>query len=176
MTLLVHRTGLVTAMAEFSTGQWTEIGQSMDATDIREIPYHHNVPGDKNGGNQGPPIEVQYLGSTVRISMELSRFNNSAIDTLRKFAALANQGTIDQPAVGALLLQSAALRIYLDAQFSPLPLNFPCCIVREPVSFNAGTKFSAMRIEFEAHRHPVTNVLYNSSGPPVSTTTTTTGA
>lgn len=182
MALLVQKTGLVTLKIEFVNGQFTDVGQAMDMTDIREIPYLHNVPGDKNGGNQGPPIEVQYLGGTARIRMEMSRWDTTALNLLRAWSKNI-QGNVQQSDVGTLMLQAHGHRVILDAIDAPLPLSFPCCIVRDPISYGVGTKFSAMLVEFEAHRHPVTGILYDSNVTagttttlPPATTTTTTGA
>jgi len=165
MALVVVKTGLVTLKAEFSAGTIVDVGQAENMTEVREIPFWHNVPGDAHGGPEGPPIEIQFLGAIAKIRITMSKWDTTHVATIRKFA-VATQGTILAAEVGTLMLANKTFRIILSAVSLPLPLNFPCVFPRDPVEYAVGTKYSAMMIEFEAHKHPTTEVLYNAVTTP----------
>jgi hypothetical protein len=129
-----------------------KLGEQMDMTEPEHQVFLHNVPGDRNGGPEGPPIEVQYLGEIARIRCDMSRWDPTVWDFLRKLGVKASQGTITDAHVGQLILTNRAVRVILIS--SARPINFPCCIVRNPYVYGMGTKFSRASVEFEAHRTP----------------------
>ena len=179
MALAVQKTGLVTVYTKVGLqSSFTSTGYAMDMVRIREQPFHHDVPGDENGGPQGPPIDVQYLGSIVQIQIEMSKSDPTQVGLLRKFAQYT-QGTISQNEVGTLQFANKSIAVLLYAPNAPLPLHFPCCIVREPIEYGLGTKFAAVQLSITAYRHPTTGVLYDQVTTGITTTTTattTTGA
>jgi len=152
MAQAVQVSGLVTVKITVPGGSIQTLGEQSDMTEIREQAFFHNVPGDRNGGPQGPPIEVQWLGSIAIIRCDLSSWDATVVDSLRKRAVNATLGTTIQTEVGKLMLDSNGIRLTLDC--ATRPLNFPCCIVREPIQYGKGTKFSTMAVEFEAHKKP----------------------
>lgn len=171
MALIVQKTGLVTHYTQ-APGQNNLVatGYAMDMTRIREQPFWHDVPSDENGGPQGPPIDVQFLGAIVQIQIEMSRWDVAQVALLRKYAS-ATQGTISPNEVGTFMSNKAvALLCYAPTQ--PLPLYFPFCIVREPIEFGAGTKFSSVQLNFTAYKHPTSGVLYSQDTTGITTTTT----
>lgn len=146
-----------------------KIGEVQDMIDFSEQTYWHNVPGDRHGGPQGPPIDVQWLGQTINISLDFSRYDPQVVDMIRGHYINqpgypppgTNLGQINLSDVGALMLLERAWRVtirntYNDIDGAPVAtgLNFPCCIVRTPIGHNRGSKYTAYSWTFEAHRSP----------------------
>lgn len=174
MALAVQKTGLVSHYTK-APGQQalTLTGYAMDQTRIREQPFWLDVPGDENGGPQGPPIDVQWLGETVQIQIEMSKWDATQVALLRKYVT-ATQGTILNYEVGTLMFANKSIELLCYAPQAPLPLYFPCCLLREPVEYGAGTKFASVQLFFTAYKHPTSGVLYSQDTTGITTTTTTT--
>ena len=160
----INVTGLVTVQCEWAANQGIQtLGESMDMVQIDHQAFSHNVPGDRHGGPQGPPIEKQYLGEIVRIQLELSRWDPAVWDILRKRQANATLGKVALTEVGKLMLESNRFRLILNS--TTRPLNFPCCVVLDTFQYAMGSKFTAVSALIEAHRVPsggMAGVLYNS--------------
>ena len=152
----VNVTGRVIVKVQFTAGQGNllTLGEQMDMTDVERRAFWHNVPGDRHGGPQGPPIEVQYLGEIAIIRIELSRWDPDVWDTLQKRKAIATKGKTLLTEVGTLMLASTPIRLLLHS--TTRPENYPCCILREAIQYGMGTKFSTAVAQFEAHRMPAT--------------------
>jgi hypothetical protein len=145
-----------------------KIGEQMDETQLTKNFMFHDVPGDRNGGPQGQPIEVQDLGFNVSGTLNLSRFNPQVIDVLEKgFRAVG--GKILDSEVGELLLLENSVRItikpskitQISAGNTPTGPgddyffhNFPCCLIRQPRQLSQGSKFSKLQMQFTAYRAP----------------------
>lgn len=133
-----------------SVGNLIKLGETMDMTDVEERAFWHNIPGDRHGGPQGPPIEVQWLGSIAVVRMELSRWDTANMDLLRKRKVNATLGTMLLSEVGSLMLATRAFRLCLAS--TTRPLNFPCVILRDAIPYGMGTKFTSVGLQFECHR------------------------
>lgn len=129
-----------------------KLGEQMDMSEPEHQVFLHNVPGDRNGGPEGPPIEIQWLGEIAKIRCDMSRWDPVVWDFVRKMGVKAAMGTITDAMVGQLILAQRAVRLLLVS--ATRPINFPCCIVRNPYTYGMGTKFSRASVEFEAHRVP----------------------
>lgn len=138
------------------------LGYTREGAETENEPFFLDIPGDENGGDAGPPIEIQYLGEIARIRLELTKWD-SAIYTL--IESNVPTGTAGQPGSvtpGTLLLSGTKFyRICLAAATEPR--NFPCCIPRGARTINKGTKFSTAVIEFECYKHPSTGSLWDAS-------------
>lgn len=166
MAVVPSTTGLVTiqvAIPGISGGAVTTLGHSDDMSDVSERAYFHNVPGDRNGGPQGPPIEIQYLGSIAIVTFTLSEWEATVVDALRRRSVNTALGTIIQADVGLFMLSTRGIRLIINSPSRPQ--NFPCCIVREPIGSGHGTKYEAYTFQFEAHKgppgHAKENVLFD---------------
>lgn len=138
------------------------LGYSADMVSITLQAFHHDVPGDHHGGPQGPPIAVQYLGQIARIRLELSHWD---IVEYRKIADRVNTAGIagvrvDDNKIGQLAYDAAVSGDGTVGTYQVEILNaggngyqFEHCICREAIEFNAGSKYSTMNVEFEAHRN-----------------------
>lgn len=152
------------ALPSVNSGNPQLLGYTRNGAQIREETFHLNVPGDQNGGDEGPPIEVQQLGMVAHIVIELTKWDKTIADHIRKQADGATLGT---PVAAGSLMFSASLGwrvtlVPLSGTGIGQPLNFPRCITRQPRELNLGSKFSTMFVEFEAHEDG-SGVLWNNS-------------
>lgn len=118
-----------------------------------------NVPGDQNGGDQGPPIDIQYFGETADIRLLMTKWDADIADMI---AARVAGGTAGTPATaGSLVFGSGgSFRVVIASPNDPL--NFPRCIPRGAITINKGSQHSRLALEFEAHKND-SGVLYNST-------------
>lgn len=133
------------------------LGYTRDGVEVRFEGHFVDVPGDENGGEAGPPIDVQYMGERAIIRLELTKYDAIVAG---KIAARVWGETSGVPAdAGTLFFGSGkAFRVLINT--TERPYNFPRCIPREPIEVNKGTRFSRLIIVFEAHKD-ATGVLYN---------------
>jgi hypothetical protein len=140
-----------------SAGALEELGYTRNGANIRPEGYFLNVPGDQNGGDDGPPIEVIYMGETARVRIELTKFDSAIAD---KIACRVRGGTAGTPAAAGTAMFAGDYTVRVLVSTTNAPINFLRCIPREPVEINKGTKFSTLVFEFEAHKNAA-GVLYN---------------
>lgn len=140
-----------------SVGALETLGYTRQGADVRDQGFWIDVPGDQHGGDQGPPIDIQYLGEIVRIRVELTKYDEAIAAKVR---ARLKGGTEGSPGTaGTLMFQdSKTIRVLISTTL--LPLNFPRSFIRGEWEINKGTKFSMLVIEFEAHKD-ADGVLYN---------------
>tara|TARA_Y100000310_G_scaffold199050_1_gene199032 strand:- start:3441 stop:3947 length:507 start_codon:yes stop_codon:yes gene_type:complete len=135
------------------------IGYTRNGVDVTFEGYFLNVPGDQNGGDEGPPIEIQHFGETARIRMELTKWEAATVNKIiQRVRGNVTPGTFPTP--GTLMIAgSGTFRLLINTVSSPY--NFPVAIPRMPTEINRGTRFSTLILEWEAY--PIVNVLWNSS-------------
>lgn len=120
--------------------------------------YFGDVPADSMGGDEGPPLDVQYFGETARIELMLTKWEGLVAD---KLAARVRGATVGIPAIpGTLMFQGGFFYRVLITSIAGVPNNFPQCIFREVIEINKGTKHSTLVIVAEAHKD-ATGVLMN---------------
>jgi hypothetical protein len=137
-----------------TTGNLIKLGECMDMADIEDRAFFNNISGDRHGGPQGPPIDMQYLGSIYVVRLELSRFDTAEMDKLIKRQVLATAGTIPIGTNGPGTLMLAANTFRLCLKSPTRPINFPCVLLRDSIQYSMGTKFTSMAMQFECHRCP----------------------
>jgi len=154
----------VAGVAEVKTGTGTAgalevFGKTRAGADVRSQGYWIDVPGDDHGGDQGPPIDVQYLGETARIRLEMTKWDETVAAKVRSRLASGAEGT---PGTAGTLMfgDDKTIRVLLNTTSGPM--NFPRCFLRNEWEINKGTKYSTLILEFEAHKD-ATGVLYNST-------------
>ncbi|MFO0940078.1 MAG: hypothetical protein U0930_04860 [Pirellulales bacterium] len=134
-----------------------KLGELADELYIPLEQDQHPVPGDRNGGREGDPIEEQFLSQTARFELELSQFDPEVAAALQTAGGLlTTPGTIPQNVIGALLRQNRSYRFAFRPiiSTSTRSRNFPCVMVRRAHILGGGTKFEMFRGEFSAHRAP----------------------
>ena len=158
MGVTIQVAGLCTVTVDSGEDNALEtLGLTRNGADITFEGYFLNVPNDDNGGDDGPASDIQYLGETARIRLELTKFDNLIADKITPRERGATAGTI--PTIGNLQFQgSKSHRLVIHT--TTLPYNFPRVIFRAPVEINKGTKFSTLIIEAEAYKNG-SNVFYS---------------
>jgi len=140
-------------------GALETLGYTRQGAEVRNQGFYLDVPGDENGGDQGPPIDIQYLGEIARIRLEMTSWDEAVAAKLR--ARLAS-GTEGQPGTAGTLMfgGSKTIRVLIDPTSGEM--NFPRCFIRGEWEINKGTRYSTFVVEFEAHKD-ANGVLYNAT-------------
>lgn len=149
-------------------GALEELGYTARGADVRIQGYSVDVPGDQNGGEQGPPIEIEHLGTSAIVRIELTKFDKAVLDKLK--AGLRGITPAAVPDAGTLVFADARhFQLLIDSPGDPH--WFPrATLVKQPKEYNVGTLYQRAVVEFECFRDPTTKVLYNTSYASTSTT------
>ena len=163
--IVVNVPGLAAILIARADGELSELGYTQNGAQITFEGYELRVPGDENGGDDGPPVEIQYLGQTARVRLELTKFDPNVSDLVLARLALGTLGTpitTGTPTGTLLFADQQFFRLVIN---SPIrPFNFPCAVLaKAPQELNVGTKFQRHIIEAECYKHPTTGVLWNRS-------------
>jgi hypothetical protein len=150
--------GACLAKVNYGSGL-SNLGYTEDGAQVNPNAYWIDVPGDENGGPEGPPIEVQYLGETVDIRLLFTSWEITAADAIAARLAGGTAGTPGTPGTMAFL-ESKAVRLVLLT--TNAPFNFPRVLFREPIEINKGTKFSRLLFVGRAYKDG-SGVLYNAT-------------
>jgi len=151
--------GLSTVKIEVSGGSLQSLGYARNEPEVIFNPFFHDVPSDENGGDQGPPVEVQFLGAIAMVRMRLTRYDPAVCAIVERFATSLTAG---QPGTAGLLMFSNAVTLRILIDNANDPRNFPRCIPRSPIEMNKGSKFTELSLEFYAYKN-ASGVLWNAS-------------
>lgn len=136
-----------------------DLGYTEDGAQISIRQYTLDVPGDENGGNEGPPIDVQHLGETAEIRLTMTKWEASVAD---KIAARLYGGTTGTPGTPGTMMFNESKTYRLVVHTTTTPFNFPRVIFKDAIEINKGTKFSRFVIVATAYKN-ASGVLYNST-------------
>lgn len=135
-----------------------DVGYSINGVEIQEDVFTGDVPGDQNGGDQGPPIDIQYFGEVHRLSIDLSKYDPAVVAKIQAKYKGGTAGAIGTP--GSLIIGATTYyRILLTA--TNFTRNYLGAIPRQPMSVNAGTKFSVQRLLFDCYA--ISGTIWNST-------------
>lgn len=142
--------------ATIAAGTPVKLGESADEIRLQHQIYKNPVPGDRNGGRSGDPIEEQYLGESASVSLELSRFDTGVAEALKQAGGLLTvPGKIPDTVMGALMRRDHSYRFTFKASVdSTRTKNFWCGIVEKAHILAGGTKFEMFQAEVNFHRAP----------------------
>ena len=143
----------VTGPALVRTGTGTanaleDLGFSINGIQLIETVFESDVPGDQNGGEEGPPIDIQYFGQIDRIRMEFSKYDELVVDKIR---ARLRGGTAGIIGTAGTLIAGTSVFYRLLITPTNTPRNYVAAIPREPIEVNRGTKYSRLIMEWECH-------------------------
>lgn len=142
--------------ATITIGTPVKLGESADEIRIAHNIFKNPVPGDRNGGRAGDPIEEQYLGESASVSLELSRFDLAVATVMQRAGGLLTvPGKIPNNVIGALMRRDHSYRVTFRATVdSSRTRNFWCGIVERAHILAGGTKFEMFQAEISFHRAP----------------------
>jgi len=126
------------------------LGYTRTGAAIRGKAVFQDVPGDENGGEQGPPIDIQYLGETAVIRLELTKYDPAIA---AKALARLKDGTEGTTGVsGTLMFGSDKTSSLTLSPISGQAMVFPRGLLRGDWELTRGTRYSTLAREFEAHK------------------------
>ena len=163
MVLAVQVPGPALIKIDANQGSSLEsLGYTINGADVDQESFMSDVPGDQNGGDEGPPIDIQYLGEIARVRLELSKWDATVA---AKVLAIVPTGTAGAVQTAGTLLFGTANSYYrlliVPQTDTTLVRNFIAAIPRHVQSINLGTKFARLQLEFECHA--VSGVLWNAT-------------
>lgn len=136
-----------------------ELGYTINGARITENAYFSDVNGDENGGNEGPPIDIQYFGQIDIIRLELSKYDPSV---WAKIVPLLRGGTAGSVGTVGTLAFAGTKDFRVLLLGTNFTRNYVRCIPRQPQDINVGSKFSTLVLEFECHKDG-SGVLWNTT-------------
>lgn len=173
MAMTSHAAGKALIMIDDYTGPGLQsLGYTREGAETENETFWIDVPGDENGGDQGPPIEIQWLGEIARVRLELTKWDPAVYALV--------EGDVPAGAPGVPLTILPGTLLFANTKFFRLlincgaggtaladqpfePRNFPCAVPRRPRQLNKGTKYSTAVCEFECYKHPTTGILFNTA-------------
>jgi hypothetical protein len=160
MATAVQVAGLTTvSVGSGSGGALETLGYSRNGVTVRKDGHWLNVPGDANGGDDGPPIEIQFLGETAIVRLELTKFDSAVLTKIAARLRGSTEGTV--PTSGTLVFaNSYGFRLLLNNASDVI--NFLVAVPRGAYEKNRGTKYQTAVLEFECHKN-ASDVLHNAS-------------
>ena len=142
-----------------SSNALESLGYTIDGVQITEQAYMGDVFSDDNGGEQGPPVDIQQFGEIHIVRMLFSKIDVAVLAkvTPRQYGGTA--GTVATP--GTLMFQGTkTYRLLLDSETRPR--NYLRAVFREPIEFNKGSKFSQYLVVAHCYKN-ASNIIYNST-------------
>jgi hypothetical protein len=138
------------------------LGYSINGVEISQELLSEDVPGDQNGGEGGPPLDIQAYGTIARIRMELSSWDFTVAGKIRSQLNTIANGT--SPVPGSLIFgNSYHYRLLILPTVSADAMNFLQAVPRDPVAINLGTKFARLVIEWIAYPPVGGGALFNTT-------------
>lgn len=144
-----------TAYSALETLGYTQAGVEVD-----ERPFMYDVHTDENGGDVGPPSDVQVMGEVHMIRMLFTKYDDAVLNKIR--AIVAGNAPGQPPTPGTLMFQDTKFfRLLIHSTLRPR--NYLRVFFREPKTLNKGTKHSQALVVAECHKDPTTGLLYNTT-------------
>jgi hypothetical protein len=138
------------------------LGYTVNGADVTHEVMMDDIPGDQNGGDSGPPIDIQYYGQIARVRLEMSKWDTDVLHKLlprvHPAGGVGAVVALSTATVGTLMAASgSAFRLLLlptsAAANGPMvgPMNFLIAIPRGPIEVNKGSKWARLVLDFECH-------------------------
>lgn len=135
------------------------LGYTASGVDLGGQAHFLDIPGDQNGGDQGPPIEIQYFGETMDIRLDLTKYDPVLAELIEARLSGAEAGT--PPTSGSLVFGSGgAMRLVIASPSRPR--NFPRAVPRGAFQINKGTRYSRFIVDFTAYKS-ASGILWNTT-------------
>ena len=149
-------------VANTSGGTIFDLGYSINGVEITEEMLSEDVPGDQNGGEGGPPIDIQDFGHIARIRMEMSVWDFTVASSIRAKLNGVTQGV--SPTPGSLIFANLyAFRLLILPAIAGDAMNFLKAVPRDPHVINIGTKFARLVFDWIAYPPTGGGTLWNTT-------------
>lgn len=137
-------------------GSFQKLGESADEIHIPMEQMNYPVPGDRNGGRAGDPIEEQFMSMRASVNLELSVFDPDVANALLRAGGLmATPGLVAQSSVGGFLRKTRSyMFLFACTSNAKRSVLFPCTVVQQGHVLGGGTKFEMFRASLSMHRTP----------------------
>jgi hypothetical protein len=159
MTATVQKDGACEIKIAVPFGGTLEVlGYTRNGADASQDTHMTDVPGDENGGDEGPPIDIQHFGDVWHITLELTKFDRAVLKKIqRRIPSATTDGTPAAP--GTLTFASGdVFRVLLNSPTEPM--NFLRCVPRSAIEFNKGTKWMTARVSFDCYKN-ASGIIHN---------------
>lgn len=136
-----------------------DFGYTVNGANITFDAYWLDVKGDENGGDPGPPIDIQYMGETARVRLEMNKWDEAVEDKIQRLKA----AVLGQPGTAGTLVFAGSkfFRLLLDNANHARVFNFPLAVLRDAKEINAGTRHQVLRCDFVCYKNPDTGILWD---------------
>lgn len=146
----------VVSIAKGVGGSYSELGTTQDGVMLSAEHFTHPIKNDENGGQEGPPVEIQTLGRIDRVRCELTKYDSAQAAILEALVAGASTVNGTPEAAGVLLFagdKSYKVKIVSTAPgtVTTVTREYKRCVIHR-AEHARGTKASTFVIEFEGHK------------------------
>jgi len=160
MALAIQLGGLATIKVCTTGGALATLGYTINGAEITEVVMTEEVHGDENGGDGGPPIDIQYLGEVHTVRLTLTKYDETVLNTIR--AGIAG-GTAGTPGTSGSLYFQGSVYWRLLIHSVNTPRNYICAVFTDAKEVNIGTKHSKAIVTAKCYRAAVATAMYNST-------------
>lgn len=128
------------------------LGYSRDGAQIRIMPSYSDVKSDLTGGEQGVPLDRQFLGAIARINVDLTKYDLALVHKVISFCGASDQANAEAGRMQEMgkLQRQEDHHGYLRLSGSKANIVFKNAYVVDGSEFNVGMRASAYRLTFEA--------------------------
>ena len=124
------------------------------------------IPGDQNGGDNGVPIEIQDMGGTIPVRLEMTKWDSVVGNKIRRINNPVATAFSSVPLGGVvtpgtfIVANGGYFRLLLKPVDTSWAHNFVCAIPEgEPFHINLGAKHSRLIVSFTCY--PLNGVIWN---------------
>lgn len=155
--------GPATIKIQITGGSIQTLGFTRNGVEISENTYLLDVPGDENGGDEGTPIDVQFLSEAHVLRLNLTKWDTAvAVDLFKKTPGSTINSTLGTPTTAGTLLfaQGGTYRVLIDS--ANFDRNYPRCVLRGAIEHSVGSKYQALMMELVGYKDG-SGVLWNTT-------------
>ena len=148
---------------------YLDLGTTRDGAQITSDGFFLDIHNDENGGESGPPVEIQYMGETAKIRLELTKYDPDVAAKIEDHYANSGNapGTPGMP--GMLMFTASQLSVGnggsiglkiscttvikgLGTSATPITRTYARCVIHDAIEVNRGSKFSTFTLTVTAYK------------------------
>lgn len=138
-----------------SGGTYEALGRSVNGVQISDNPYFVPVYSDGNGGEQGAPVDYQYLGKQGYLAFDCSQYDDAVAAKIR------DRIPVTATFVPGMLVGCASAFFKVILYGPNIRRRYLAAIPLEPIQFNAGVVHSRSNFAFICNS--LNGVIYDST-------------